>query len=279
MPLTVLWPQIATLVRDTILGEKGADGARPGRVFTENGAHVTEVEVLSSSIEDAEIAELFHRVQAQSVTLQIGDRQATEQLASLTLRAELERQRNLLEFAEHERQAKLTELKRQLEHSAQVTVVKNQEQVLRERQTLQLDREGEAQRLRLQREAEAKQAEWDAIQKDAIARSKAQQAVAVAELERFEALRKLEIELLNAQSAATVAERQAVQKGLIEAMTALGDKVLLSEVASNMNLVTLFKGKDVGTLLTEVLGGTPVMPTVRALVEKYADKSLPPNGK
>jgi hypothetical protein len=53
-------------------------------------------------------------------------------------------------------------------------------------------------------------------------------------------------------------------------MTALGDKLLLTEVAQNMNLVSLFKGKDVGTILGEVLGGTKVMPTLRGLVEQYA---------
>ena len=81
--------------------------------------------------------------------------------------------------------------------------------------------------------------------------------------------------LLQAQSAATVAERQAVQRGLVEALTALGDKALLAEVAGNMNLVSLFKGKDVAQLLSEVLGGTKVMPTVRALIDKFG---TPANG-
>jgi hypothetical protein len=76
--------------------------------------------------------------------------------------------------------------------------------------------------------------------------------------------------VLSAHSAATVAERQAVQVGLVEALTALGDKVLLAEVANNMNLVSLFKGKDVGTILAEVLGGTPAMPAVQALRAKFA---------
>jgi hypothetical protein len=37
-----------------------------------------------------------------------------------------------------------------------------------------------------------------------------------------------------------------------------------------MNLVSLFKGKDVGTILAEVLGGTPAMPAVQALRAKFA---------
>ena len=55
---------------------------------------------------------------------------------------------------------------------------------------------------------------------------------------------------------------------------------MLAEVAENMNLVTLFKGKEVGTILSEVLGGTKLMPTVRALIEKFGTPALaaPPNG-
>jgi hypothetical protein len=46
--------------------------------------------------------------------------------------------------------------------------------------------------------------------------------------------------------------------------------VLMTEVAQNMNLVSLFKGKDVGAILSEVLGGTKVAPTLRAIVEAAA---------
>ncbi len=37
-----------------------------------------------------------------------------------------------------------------------------------------------------------------------------------------------------------------------------------------MNLVSLFKGKDVGTILAEVLGGTPALPAVQALRAKFS---------
>jgi hypothetical protein len=40
--------------------------------------------------------------------------------------------------------------------------------------------------------------------------------------------------------------------------------------------VSLFKGKDVATLLSEVLGGTKVMPTLRALIERSS--GAPANG-
>ena len=119
------------------------------------------------------------------------------------------------------------------------------------------------------RETAAKDAELKLLGRDAEARAAAQKMLQGAELDLQTQLRNLEILLIQAQSAATVAERQAVQRGLVEAMTALGDKIMLAEVAENMNLVSLFKGKDVGTILSEVLGGTKVMPTVRSLIERY----------
>ena len=71
------------------------------------------------------------------------------------------------------------------------------------------------------------------------------------------------VALGKADEAKAVAERQAVQPRLIEALTALGDKALLSEVAQNMNLVSLFRGKEAGAILSEVLGGTRFLPALR----------------
>ena len=80
------------------------------------------------------------------------------------------------------------------------------------------------------------------------------------------ALSGIAIAQLEAQSRALVAERQAVQPALVEALTAVGDKMVLSEVAANMNLVSLFKGKDVATIFSEVLGGTKVGRTIATLL-------------
>jgi major vault protein len=274
LSLAALWPQIPTLVRDTILGEKPAAGQRPGRVFAENGSTVTEVEVLSSAIDDKEIAQLMQRVQSQQVTLQIGDRQAQENLTSAKLRAEIDKQTQVLQLEAREREARLAEVSRKLAHEAALAEAKESELLAHERQALADARAAIAQQAELERRARAQAAELEQLGKDATARAAAHRQLQGAELETQTQLRNLEVLLLQAQSAATVAERNAVQRGLIEAMTALGDKILLAEVAENMNLVTLFKGKEVGTILAEVLGGTKVMPTVRALIEKFGTPSL-----
>jgi major vault protein len=275
MALSQLWPRLPDFVRDTILGDKTDKKARPGRIFEENGTHVTEVEVLTSTIEDKSIAELMQRVQTQSVTLQIGDRQAQEQLISAKLRDEIAQKTQELNTAAREREAKLAELTRKFAQQAALEEARAEETLARERQKLADEREAEALKARWAREAAAKDAELKLLERDASARAGAQRTLQTAEMELQTQLRNLEILLIQAQSAATVAERQAVQRGLIEAMTALGDKILLGEAAANMNLVSLFKGKDVASLLSEVLGGTKVMPTVRALIDKFG---TPANG-
>ncbi len=273
LSLSTLWPQIPAVVRDTILGERAAAGGRPGRPFPENGMIVTEVEVLSADIVDPQISQLMSRVQAEFVTLQIGDRQAQESLSSARLRAEVERQRQELSHEAREREARLADLSRRLAQEAALAKVKDEEALAREQQTLADAREAAAIEARLAREAAEKQAERAHILQFAEVRAAVKRAVDGADVETQKQLRELEVLLIQAQSAATVAERQAVQAGLVEALTAVGDKALLAEVAHNMNLVSLFKGKDVGTILSEVLGGTPAFPAVQALRAQFSAKA------
>ena len=159
-PLRELWPSLSPLVRDIILGERPADGSgRKGRQFPDNGLLVTEVEVLSSAIEDREIGELMRRVQTESVTLQIGDRQAQESLASARLRAEVERHKLELATAIREQEGRLRELERRLGHEAALAAAREEEQRARERQTLTDAREQAALEARLAREQAAHAAE------------------------------------------------------------------------------------------------------------------------
>lgn len=269
--LSTLWPQLPSVLRDTLLGER-KDGGRPGRLFTENGTLLTEVEVLGAEIEDREVAALMQKVQTESVTLAIGDRKAQESLASAKLRAEVERQTQELLGEARVRAAKLDEISRKLAHEAAISAAREEETVRRERQTLSDDREATALKARIQRETEMKLAELDGVRKDAEARADAQRMLNQVQVDLTTRIRELEIKLIETQSAATVAERQAVQRQLVEAMVALGDKMLLTEVAENMNLVSLFKGKDVGTILSEVLGGTKVMHTLRAVIDESNTK-------
>jgi major vault protein len=275
--LSDLWANLPTIIRDIILGEK-TDSGRKGRLFEENGMHVVEVEVLTSEILDAEIARLLSAVQRESVSLHISDRQNGEQLRSEKLRHAIERERLEIRRETQERQAKLDDLVRQLEVAGQLAEIRNQGATAREQVELEGQREELGLRARLAREALELQATLQRQQQEALAEIEALRQSHAEDQSHQRALTTLQIELLSAESKATVAERQSVQPALVEALTALGDKILLGEVAANMNLVSLFKGKDVATLFSEVLGGTKVGRTIQSLLPSPKDEPEEPEG-
>lgn len=278
MPLSQLWPQVSQVVRDTVLGPRaeGSEG-RKGRFFAENGMIVTEVEILEAEIEDGVISELMKNVQRESVTLTIGDRQAQEKLASMKLRADLERQQMELQQAARQREATLSDLVRRLKHEGQLAELREKELVAAEQTRLLSEREQAEVKARIERDALTLTAQLEALAKDSTAKADAHKTLHGEEFEHLARLRSLDLQLLDAQARAAVAERTAVQPQLVEALTALGDKALLGEVARNMNLVSLFRGKEAGEILKEIIGGTRFVPALQeALTSKPVAKEKEP---
>lgn len=263
--LTELWANIPTQIRDIILGPKTDEG-RTGRLFEVNGMRVTEVEVLSSEVLDAEIAELLESVQRDSVSRQIGDRQAAEQLASEKLQHAIERDRLQLRSETRERQGEFDALVSVLDLEGRLATVRGEEDVQRLLTEFVLARSKAELEAQVLRERLAAQAQAERLGLQTEARVEADRKLHAEQQANAAALAQLELERIAAQSAATVAERQAVQPALVEALTALGDKVVLGEVARNMNLVSLFKGKDVATLFGELLGGSKLGRTIREML-------------
>ncbi len=263
-----VWHQVPELVRDTLLGPK-VEGERPAQIFEDNGMKMVEVEVLNSQIMDENIAKQMQKMQIESVALQIGDRQRQEAFRSTQLRDELITQTSLLEFNQKKAGIDLDNqlgLVRQTLKLAQI----DQGHALKAReQEFTLEREGYL----AQKDAERNSLLGKASL--ALEKEKAKQDLELEE-ERREleikhkaALAEIEKAILAAKADATRIEHESVQDGLVEAIAGLGDKTMLSEVAENMNLISLFKGKDVGTVLSEILGGTKLMPTLEKLREKF----------
>lgn len=264
-----LWPKLTSTLRDVILGDKVEGQERPGRLFKENGMLVTEVEVLTAEILDPQIAKLYHDVQRQIVSLQIGDREAQASLHSQRLRATVEIERQALDRAAEQRRAEVGELIRSLKQKAALAQVEGQAQVDVAAAEAAAAKDMAAARAQLLKLQEQQKVDRELLGARAEAEAAARRRHDAATLELERERHTLELARIEAAAQATVAERQAVQAGLVEAMTALGDKIVLADVAQNMNLVSLFKGKDVGTLLQEVLGGTKVMGTLRDLQAKH----------
>lgn len=260
--LIELWPKLPTIIRDTVLGQKGEDGVRPGRPFEEYGFVVTEVEVLTSEIKDRHIGDLMRQMQNASVALQINDRKASEEFDSAKKRADLDVRHHDLKVNAEKRKAEFQALVHHLEQEVRSGALKGQEELEKLRIELEAQRLMTATESRIEREAIELDSKLKQLRQETEAKVAANRMSHTELVEHKASLTELEVSVLQAQSSATVAERQAVQQGLIEAMTALGDKVMLSEAAKNMNLVSLFQGKDVGTILREVLGGTRVIDTI-----------------
>ena len=270
MALNEIWPNISSVIRDAVLGEKTAEG-RQGRLFDENGMRVTEVEVLSSEILDKEIAVLLESVQRESVALVIGDRQISEQLRSEKLRHDIERERQEMKREATERKASLDELLRKLTQEAGLAELRGREATEREAAELAAGREQIILDSTVAREKSQNDAHI-ARQRDATTAKVDMNRLAHEEEQAYrQALTNIEMQRIEVQSKATVAERQAIQPALVEALTALGDKIMLGEVARNMNLVSLFKGKDIAHIFADVLGGTKLGRTIAAQLPKKPD--------
>jgi hypothetical protein len=262
-----LWPRLPDAVRDIILGERTEAGRR-GRLFESNGLWVTEVEVLESSILDEEIGEFLESVQRESVSLQISDRQADEKLRSEKLRHELDLERLRLRKEMQEKQSELEARLLELKQASDLAELRNREAVAGEESELVAKREKGALEARVEREKLEFQAQIERWRRDVsekLEMSKREQEQTQA---HKQALTELEMALLDAHAKATVAERTAVQPALVEALTALGDKLVLGEVAQNMNLVSLFKGQDIATILSEIVGGTKLERTIEPMLPK-----------
>jgi major vault protein len=269
LQLSQVWPQLTNLIRDVILGDKVEGEGRPGRLFKENGMLVTEVEVLTAEILDPQIAQLYHSVQRQIVSLQIGDREAQAQLASARLRDDVEKERQTLDRAAEQRRAELSDVVRALKQQAALAEAENKAQLSIAAAEAEGAREMAVAKAALRRQEEAQAVERELLARRAEAEAGAKRLLEAQALEAESARHRLQVQLIEAQAAATVAERQAIQRQLVEALTGLGDKLFLAEAAQNMNLVSLFKGKDVMTILGEVLNGTRVAGTVRELQAKH----------
>ncbi len=267
MSLTELWPKVSTVIRDTLLGERTEEG-RKGRLFEENGMHVTEVEVLESEILDADIAQLLERIQRESVSLVIGDQQESEKLRSDKLSHEIGRKRLDLQREMTELEAQIRALTRKLDHTGRLEDLENTNELSHQQVTLEAKRE----EVRLQAEILRRKmdvlAASERIGLETAAKVDAQRLLHGEEQEYRRILHQMELESIQSRSEAIVAERKAIQPALIEALTALGDKMMLGEVARNMNLVSLFKGKDVATIFGEIIGGTKLGRTISTLLPK-----------
>jgi major vault protein len=229
----------ATLLRDLVLGAKGADGSRPLRHFPENGMSVYDLEVIRISIDDARINELLHQSQQENLLNTI----------------ELERQTRLHLLTAGQEQAK-----RQIEQERAAT------QALTNRLLLEI---GESQaRLgmaEIQSHTERERARADgslAVQEleNRVASLRLEERKAQLENETHFAQVALEqrIRETDAKARQLAEQMAAIQPALVEALTAIASTGTLQTLAQHLAPLSLVRDESLAATLEQMFRDTPM---------------------
>ena len=236
-----------TIVRNTLLNFD-ENGESEGRLFTENGMLVKDVEVLSVSIEE-DVEEIINRHQFRMVEKSLELTNADKTLEVAKKLAETEKQQAELKNA--------NELyKLELENKLTETRIKKQEAIARMQEASK----------KAEKTAEKElQVLLDAIQKAEIARQK--------ERTETEIQKKKDIDALDIAKEKSRTENikkviDTISPDLVAAMTSKSNAELMEVVAKAMSPYAIAKDTSVADVTDQLLRGT----TLEGLIETIAKK-------
>ncbi|MBL8943486.1 MAG: hypothetical protein JNK45_10075 [Myxococcales bacterium] len=234
------------IVRDTILG-KGTP--RPGMLFTENGMHVTDVEVLGVEIGDPRIADLLGAAELETMQSHITLSRARRNLVVVR---EQESIRQQDAEARTETSTKLAELEtRELQAKLAVVLASVAAEV----------KEHEERKAAVI----ARNAASDVGHHAELARRQATADLNQRVEEQAQALR---LEALRAEVEAAVSRFGAAQPGFSEALLALGSQEALIKIADAMSVQSFVGGKTLTDVVDRVFAGTPLESLAKRLAER-----------
>lgn len=229
----------ATLLRDWILGEKDATGARPGFLFAENGMRVYELDLLGISIKDLEVAKSLVRLQTDNITREL----------------QMDQIHSELELHSAQEQANLSRMK--MTHDVQMgKLILDAE--FQERESLN-DRKEAQDKSNLEKFVLESEREHEEVKQAIEAISL---AIRKAENEQLDAehLAKLErdIRLVVANSDADQKRMLAVSPQLTQALVAMAQTGVLATVSAKLGDLAIVRQLSLGGMFQEMFKGTPV---------------------
>jgi len=225
------------IIRDTVLGSAGEDSKRPGRVFSENGMRIYDVEVLNVAIDDEYMSELLVESQ-HTVVRQALDLAAEQRNRDFTTEKEL--------IAQQVAGAKSATLQAALD--LQMAEVKKQ-------RDLSLAKVASEVTVR-QKQLEAQRAEQDSLDAINTAEIAREQAQANADLSIAQQHLAQRLEELRAEVQAVVDKGGAISPHLVAALQSFSDKALAESMAESMAPLAILGGKSVAEVLAQLLKGT-----------------------
>jgi len=257
-------------------GKKRKTSTKRGRFFDENGMFIKDVEVVDKEVLDAEIEELLEQTQYK--------------VAQLSIEGTLKEKEVELIKVQHEAEKKLAkmdaELKAAREESARSKIqeeMKTQEEVNKaesasimaknERVIKMTEGDNQIKLLKTQGEIEDKKTFYDAK----VDRQKQLDAITEAEVERRRKENQVELDYakseleniigkINAESKAKVEISKSIQPQLIEALKAVAEAGLLTEVAEHLAPLAIVKGQSIGNVLYDMFQNTPLRATLRGML-------------
>ncbi|MEA1926377.1 MAG: hypothetical protein U9M90_04040 [Patescibacteria group bacterium] len=263
--LTELDRVLPEFVRDTILGKKGEEEHRPGLLFSENNMRVEEVEVLTYTIEDEEIAYSISEASTKVVTRLVEDAAKEAELASEEKRAGIGEKMAEIDKSNSQRESEVS-IKRSEDRKTVDEYVTN---ITHELAMLEKSCEAEISKAVQEiadEEAKASRERDAADRRTVLALLAKQRANTVGYRKALTHLRNLKI---GAMSEADEKRLLAIQPKLIEALQDGVDKKLMAELASNLPQATgalgLFLGKGGIDALKDMVKDTRFERAINAL--------------
>ena len=222
------------IVRDTILGAHKEGKERTGKVFSENGMRIYDIEVLKTTIEDKQVADMILSSQTKAVqdtlilTAKQQELETTKVVAKIeqniaALRTETEL--NKIELNRKQTEATHTSMLKGIEEEA----TRNQKKLTENVAAEQLQTQIEAESLKRQKETDA-----------------------------------VELARLKEETAAFLARMSAVDPKLTTAIEMLAKNNMLTELMSAVSPLAIMEQQGIGPVIKRLLQGT-------ALADKIAE--------
>lgn len=257
LPATRLLTDMAAVVRATLFPEDAL------LRFEENGMVVDHVDVLSVTVADGSLAELFLAVQRESVKLQLQDQQSTRRLESARHQDQVSQEEHLLTRTSVQRKAESDLQTHEWAHRVALRTAEleadRKDGALAREQSLS----GKTLDFEVQTEARMTEASAQRKLREAEASAQAEALGHRVRESHMEVVTRLDRERTTAQAEADALRLRAVQPELVGALHAASDAEVMRAAAENMNLVSLLGGRSPLEILQQMLQGTPLDRTAR----------------
>lgn len=245
-PVAQIKSEYVNLVRDAILGVKPEGAAKRAGMAFENGMKVTEVEVLELALDDASIAQMLDKAQTDVVRANIEIQQAEKDLEATKAKERITQEKSRAQF---ETKKLALDLQTQgINAQLDVTLATIDAELKKIEES---KKTAEANETLSDLSASSELARQKAASEQALAISKAQQA--------------LKVEMLDAETKAAIARLEALKDGLSEALVALGRDDMAVRLAGALNIERYITGDNMGSSIANIL---TMFPSLQQFMER-----------